>query len=522
MDTKIRLLEEVTVLFSTATTIEEFASAFDVFVEDYGNIERTGLYLIDPYTNSLRLLHAKGFTESERLEAEKTAWDRHPGWVNKNRKELIVNDNSGESEIAVSSERSFKVNSRVYYPLVHQDECYGCVGYVSEHPNFYNQEFRLLTSFLTRIMALNCNRITQNIKEKATASRIKEYSSTLEALLMNLNAGVLVENEERKIIAINTMFCELFSIPVEPAMLIGADCSNSAEESKNLFCDPEKFVTGIESLLVERKLVKNEELLLKDGRLFERDYIPIFVQSIYKGHLWAYRDITARKAADRQLRESEFKYRQIIENASDIIYSATIKGDFTFVNPKGEQLSGYSLEELMKMNYLQLVHPEDKAKVREHYLQQISGQIENTYLEFRMTTKNGNTLWVGQNVRLNISAGKLLGLHAVARDITESKSLNAEIDRLKQFYEKILNDLPGQIAVFDRHLRYIFINPESLRNDELRKYIIGKTDSEYFAYRGYDQASANKREETLMEVIKTRKTLQFEEEIGSKESRKKS
>lgn len=521
MDSNIQLLEDVTVFFSTATTIEEFANAFDVFVENYGNIERTGLYLIDPYTNNLRLLHAKGFTEVERLEAEKTAWDRHPGWVINNKKELIVNDDSDGSEIAVSSKRSFKVNSRIYYPLVHQDECYGCVGYVSEHPNFYNQEFRSLTSFLTRIMSLNCNRITRGVKEKIAAARLKEYSSTLEALLMNLNAGVLVENEDRKIIAINKMFCELFSIPVEPELLIGTDCSNSAEDSKSLFLDPEEFVRGIESLLKKRELKKNEELVLKDGRTFERDYIPIFVQSVYKGHLWSYRDITARESAEKKLRESEFKYRQIIENASDIIYSATIKGDFTFVNPKGEHLSGYSLDELLKMNYIQLVHPEDTGRVREHYLKQVSCQVENTYLEFRMKTKNGETLWVGQNVRLNISSGKLLGIHAVARDITESKNLNAEIDRLKQFYEKILNDLPGQIAVFDKNLRYIFINPESLRNEELRKFIIGKTDSEYFAYRGYDPASAKKREDTLLEVVKTRKTLQFEEEVGSKESRKK-
>lgn len=522
MDKQLQLLEEVTVLFSTATSIEEFAHAFDVFVEAYGNIEKTALYLIDPYTNDLRLLHSKGFSEVERLEAERTAWERHPGWVIRNRKNLVTGDGDSENDnISVSSKRSFNVNSRIYFPLLHDDECYGCVGYVSEFPDFYNEEFKSLSSFLTRIMSLNCHRIIHSVKEKEASRKIREYSSTLEALLMNLNAGVLVENEDRRIIALNKMFCDLFSIPVEPALLIGADCSNSAEESKNLFLDPEEFVSGIVTLLGRKELVKNEELQLKDGRSFERDYVPIFVQSEYKGHLWAYRDITARKEADRQLRENEFKYRQIIENASDIIYSATVKGDFTFVNPKGETLSEFSLQELLKMNYLELVHPEDKQRVKEHYINQIVSQTENTYLEFRMSTKSGKTLWVGQNVRLNILDGRLSGLHAVARDITESKSLNAEIDRLKQFYEKILNDLPGQIAVFDKNLRYIFINPESLKNEGLRKYIIGKTDSEYFAYRGYDPKSAAKREDTLREVIKTKKTLHFEEEVGNKDNKKK-
>ena len=54
-----------------------------------------------------------------------------------------------------------------------------------------------------------------------------------------------------------------------------------------------------------------------------------------------------------------------------------------------------------------------------------------------------------------------------------------EAEGIKEFYEQTLNDLPGQIAVFDPNLKYLYVNPESIRDEKLRKWIIGKNDYEY-------------------------------------------
>ena len=96
----------------------------------------------------------------------------------------------------------------------------------------------------------------------------------------------------------------MFGIPVAPDLLLGADCSDSAEQSKGMFTDPELFVSRIETILNEKTTVTGEELELADGRIFERDYIPIFLDGRFLGNLWQYRDTTARMNIERDLRKA--------------------------------------------------------------------------------------------------------------------------------------------------------------------------------------------------------------------------
>ena len=68
--------------------------------------------------------------------------------------------------------------------------------------------------------------------------------------------------------------------------MVGVDCTTSAEQSKHLFVDPNKFVQHIDELLLHKKITTNELIETVDGKYLERDYIPIFIKNVYKGHLW--------------------------------------------------------------------------------------------------------------------------------------------------------------------------------------------------------------------------------------------
>ena len=72
----------------------------------------------------------------------------------------------------------------------------------------------------------------------------------------------------------------------------------------------------------------------------------------------------------------------------------------------------------------------------------------------------------------------------------------------KEFYKKILNRLPTEVAVFDQNHKYLYVNPAAIQNDELRNYIIGKDDFEYAKYTERDPLFANERRERFTAAAK--------------------
>ena len=80
-------------------------------------------------------------------------------------------------------------------------------------------------------------------KDKEAGDLLMESKNRLSALVLNLNSGIVLEDENRKIVLTNNKFCELFKIPVTPDLLKGEDCTNAAEQSKSLFKNPDTFTS---------------------------------------------------------------------------------------------------------------------------------------------------------------------------------------------------------------------------------------------------------------------------------------
>ena len=127
------------------------------------------------------------------------------------------------------------------------------------------------------------------------------------------------------------------------------------------------------------------------------------------------------RRAEEALRQSEDSYRYLIENANDIIYKIDIKGYFSFFNPVAVQSTGRTGEELYQEHYLELIRPDYREKTNAFYISQYMEKIPNTYFEFPLIKKNGEEIWLGQNVRLQKEGDRITGFLAVARDITKQK-----------------------------------------------------------------------------------------------------
>ncbi len=136
------------------------------------------------------------------------------------------------------------------------------------------------------------------------ADAVRLARRRLEALVANLRGAVLVEDERRRIVLANDAFCAMFGGP-PPAQLVGLDCSGSAAAAAPLFRDPAGFERRIGELLEARLPALEEALELSDGRTLERDYLPIDVEGVRRGHLWVYRDITERVLEAQALRAAK-------------------------------------------------------------------------------------------------------------------------------------------------------------------------------------------------------------------------
>jgi len=159
-------------------------------------------------------------------------------------------------------------------------------GRLVEHPAS-GREF--LDGFVTDV--------TDRERREQDLQRTTTVQSTL---LAALPVGVLAEDEDREVLAVNERFLELFDVTTTPADLAGADCAQLARDASEHFADPEAFLEGIEALIETPRPVDGEEFELLDGRTLERAHRPIDLPE-GGGHLWLYRDVTAQRAYEGRL-----------------------------------------------------------------------------------------------------------------------------------------------------------------------------------------------------------------------------
>jgi PAS domain S-box-containing protein len=155
------------------------------------------------------------------------------------------------------------------------------------------------------------------------------------------------------------------------------------------------------------------------------------------------RDITERKRTEQELSRSEERYRDMVENAHDIIYSHDLEGNYTSINKAGERITGYTREEALKLNLAQTVAPEYLEKAREMLARKLAGEDVTAY-ELEIVAKDGRRVAVEVNTRLVYQNKVAVGVQGIARDVTERKHLEEQL-RQSQKMEAV-GRLAGGIA----------------------------------------------------------------------------
>ncbi len=266
-------------------------------------------------------------------------------------------------------------------------------------------------------------------KEKEAEEQIRASENRLATLITNLHTGVLLENENRAISLTNQRFCDIFQIPATPDQLKGADCSNAAEENKHHFKDPKGFVQRIKNILKDKKVVLSDELEMKDGRILERDYIPIFSDGIYKGHLWTYNDVTIRKNYKQNLEIQKEKYWSIIANMNLGLIEVDNQDVIQLVNQSFCTMSGYSEKELLGKKAVEMLKVQEKTIILEKGKERIEGKSDS--YEIQVKTKNNELrYWLISGAPRYDEGGVVVGSIGIHLDITAQKNLELQKELL--------------------------------------------------------------------------------------------
>jgi PAS domain S-box-containing protein len=225
------------------------------------------------------------------------------------------------------------------------------------------------------------------------------------------------------------------------------------------------------------------------------------------GNIIVSRDITERKRAEEALRESEDKYRNIVELANEGIWIIDAEARTTFVNMRMAEMLGYEPEEMAGKKSFDFMDEETKAASRLRLGQRSKGVKDNP--EVKYVRKDGSSLWtISSSTPLYDKAGKFIGAIGMVMDISERKRAEEALRESEEKFFKAFYDNPVAITLSDENGRYVDVNEGCSRiTGYSRDELIGHTSEEL------NIIDTEKRNQYLAELQKnvgSKKNLEFE------------
>jgi len=336
--------------------------------------------------------------------------------------------------------------------------------------------------------------------QKASDEKLIESENRLSTLILNLDSGVLLEDQNRKIVLTNKKFCELFSIPVDPTLLIGEDCSNAAEQNKSQFENPEQFVLRINDILENKETVLADELVMTNGTILERDFVPIIKDDTYRGHLWSYRDITLKRSYRKSLEVQKQKYYSIIANMNLGLVEVNNNDEILMINQSFEAISGYTEGEVKGKKATDVFSVENgQDTILKERVKRQNGE-SNSY-ELKVKNKAGETrYWLISGAPNYNLEGEVVGSIGIHLDITEIKNLELQKEKLLGKLEKSNDELQEYAHIVSHDLKSPLRSINALVS-WLKEDNKGKLDAVSLQNFGLIETTLEKMEQLITDVL---------------------
>lgn len=190
--------------------------------------------------------------------------------------------------------------------------------------------------------------------------------------------------------------------------------------------------------------------MANDEGCFQIYVVPVKNETgeVYSGMV-VWQDITERKRAEESLKESEARYRNLFENANDLIYVHDLKGNYLSINQTAERVIGYTREEALKMNLKQIAAPEHLKLVKQKIAEKKAGSTAQTTYEIDCINKEGNRVTLEINSTAIYKDGVPVGVQGIARDITERKHAEDALKVSEEQYRELFENANDLIYTHD-------------------------------------------------------------------------
>lgn len=279
------------------------------------------------------------------------------------------------------------------------------------------------------------------IERKRIASELAFRNVILSTQQETSLDGILVVDENGIIISHNQRFVGLWGL--DPGTIETKHHLQALQPVLHNVVDPEGFVSRLTFLYEHREEKAREEIVFKDGRVFDRYTSPMFgPDGDYQGRVWYLRDITERVSADKALREREDILRNITDTAQDAVVMMNDEGDILFWNGAAERIFGYTTQDAVGAKLHLLIIP---LRFRDAHLKGLhdfktrgQGPLIGKTVEVTALKKDGTEF----PLELSLAAVKVKDkwcATGIARDIGERKLADLEMkmihSELKMLYE---------------------------------------------------------------------------------------
>jgi PAS domain S-box-containing protein len=310
--------------------------------------------------------------------------------------------------------------------------------------------------------------IASDITERKQAEEeLRTALQRLHALFAGMQSSLLLVGQGRIEMA-NQAFCDYFGLQESPGDLVGLTPRQLIDKINDAYLHPDEQVKRIWEIARGGQSVIGEEISMQDGRTSLRDFIPIYADGKSYGLLWHHIDITERKRAEEalqrlnqeleqrvnertaELQTASLYSRSLIEASLDPLVTISPEGKVTDVNEATEHVTGRSRSELIGTDFSGYFTEPDAALAG--YRRVLAeGQVRDYPLTIRDASGNKTDVLYNATVYRN-AQGYVQGVFAAARDVTETKRIEAELARYRDHLEDLVKERTAELEAANKEL----------------------------------------------------------------------